>query len=114
MLIETPCIYIQRIDEAVDVQAIEPALTDIAHPLGCQFANARSASVAYEVDEFQIAGLTPAPSRLVSVRRVAESPVNFECRITELIQLKHQSREHVAAWLVPGEVIRCPYPQKSA
>src|SRR5271154_2515248 len=36
--------------------------------------NATSASVAYGVDEFRIAGLTPIPSRLVSVPRVAESP----------------------------------------
>ena len=89
----------------MDVQAIKEALTDIAHPLGCQFANATSASVAHEVDEFQIAGLTPAPSRLVSVRRVAESPVDFECRINEINQLKNQSREYVVASLVLGEVV---------
>ena len=41
---------------------------------------------AREVDEFALAGLTPVPSRLVKVPRVAESPVTFECKLTEIIQ----------------------------
>jgi flavin reductase (DIM6/NTAB) family NADH-FMN oxidoreductase RutF len=39
--------------------------------------NATSAAVPYETDEFALAGLTPLPSRLISVPRVAESRVNF-------------------------------------
>ena len=33
------------------------------------------------IDEFEEAGLTKAPSRLVQPPRVAESPVNFECKL---------------------------------
>jgi flavin reductase (DIM6/NTAB) family NADH-FMN oxidoreductase RutF len=40
--------------------------------------NQTSASVAHEVDEFALAGLTPVPSRLIGVPRVGESPVSFE------------------------------------
>jgi flavin reductase (DIM6/NTAB) family NADH-FMN oxidoreductase RutF len=67
--------------------------------------NTTSALVPYEVDEFGLAHLTPAPSRLVSVPRVAESAVNFECKLTEIVQLKDQHRSPVQAWLVLGEVI---------
>ena len=34
-----------------------------------------------EVSEFDVAGLTREPSRLVQASRVAESPVNLECRL---------------------------------
>ena len=50
--------------------------------------NASSAAVPYETDEFTLAGLTPLPSRLVAVPRVGESPVNFECKVSEIVQLK--------------------------
>jgi flavin reductase (DIM6/NTAB) family NADH-FMN oxidoreductase RutF len=42
--------------------------------------NATSANVPPGVDEFELAGLTKAPSRLVKPPRVAQSPVALECR----------------------------------
>ena len=45
--------------------------------------NFSSAEVGPEIDEFELAGLTPAPSTLISAPRVAESPVNFESRLVE-------------------------------
>ena len=39
------------------------------------------------VDEFEIAGLTKAPSRLVRPARVAESPIHFECRYLQTVRL---------------------------
>lgn len=41
--------------------------------------NASSAHVPFGTDEFELAGLTKAPSRLVKPPRVAESPVHLEC-----------------------------------
>jgi flavin reductase (DIM6/NTAB) family NADH-FMN oxidoreductase RutF len=41
--------------------------------------NISSEEFAREVDEFERAGLTKAPSRLVRPPRVAESPIQFEC-----------------------------------
>jgi flavin reductase (DIM6/NTAB) family NADH-FMN oxidoreductase RutF len=58
-----------------------------------------------EVDEFALAGLTPAPSRLVRAPRVAESPVSFECQVTQIIQLQRASGEMVPTWLILGEVV---------
>jgi flavin reductase (DIM6/NTAB) family NADH-FMN oxidoreductase RutF len=49
--------------------------------------NMTSAVVPYGVDEFQLAGLTPAPSRLVKPPRVKESPVALECRHWKTIAL---------------------------
>jgi flavin reductase (DIM6/NTAB) family NADH-FMN oxidoreductase RutF len=67
--------------------------------------NASCAAVGPEVDEFALAGLTPAPSRLVAAPRVTESPVAFECKVTQIIQLQQASGETVPTWLVLGEVV---------
>lgn len=40
-----------------------------------------------EVDEFKKAGLTPLPSELVRPFRVAESPVNMECKVDQILPL---------------------------
>ena len=67
--------------------------------------NASSASVEAGVDEFALGGLTPAPSRLIAAPRVLESPVNFECRLTQLIQLETAAGQPVKTWMVLGEVV---------
>jgi flavin reductase (DIM6/NTAB) family NADH-FMN oxidoreductase RutF len=67
--------------------------------------NATAVHVAREVNEFTIAGLTAAPSRFVNVPHVAESPVSFECRLTEIIQLKGVDGERAQAWLTLGEIV---------
>jgi flavin reductase (DIM6/NTAB) family NADH-FMN oxidoreductase RutF len=73
-------------------------------PLAGQM-NQTCAAVPAEVDEFALAGLTPAPSRLIDVPRVAESPVSFECRLSQLLQLTRADGEAVPTWLVLGEVV---------
>ena len=67
--------------------------------------NETSASIPHGEDEFTRAGLTPAPSRIVSAPRVAESPVNFECRLSQCIQLTTAAGSPVETWLVLGEVV---------
>ena len=67
--------------------------------------NATSAMVDHEVDEFALAGLAPAPSRLVAPPRVAASPVNFECKVTDIVRLRDHRLAPVNAWLVLGEVV---------
>lgn len=59
--------------------------------------NMSSAAVAPGVDEFALAGLEPAPSRLVKPPRVARSPAAFECRHWKTIQLPGDPKrpEHV-------------------
>jgi len=70
-----------------------------------QQMNATSATAPYGVSEFELAHLTPVASRRVSVPRVAESPVNFECKVTQIIQLTEQSGKPVSTWLTLGEVV---------
>ena len=66
-------------------------------------ANAASAEVPLEVDEFQLAGLTQLASEAVRPPRVAESPAQMECK---LLQVIYVSRAPGAGVIVLGEVVR--------
>jgi flavin reductase (DIM6/NTAB) family NADH-FMN oxidoreductase RutF len=65
--------------------------------------NACSAEVPPEVDEFELSGLTPLKSELVRPPRVAESHVQMECRLEQIV---HVSTEPLGGSLVLGEVLR--------
>ena len=67
--------------------------------------NQTSAPVPPEVDEFTLAGLTPAASRMVAPPRVLETPVAFECRCSQILQLQGADGQPVTSWLVLGEVV---------
>mgnify|MGYP003413262799 FL=1 len=67
--------------------------------------NQSCAAVPPEVSEFELAGLTPLASEKVRPPRVAESPVTFECRSTQIVQLQGIDGEKVPTWLVLGEVV---------
>ena len=67
--------------------------------------NQTCAPVPPDISEFGLAGLTPVDSRVITVPRVAESPVSFECRCTQIVQLQGVDGEKVPSWLVLGEVV---------
>lgn len=67
--------------------------------------NETCAMVAPEVDEFALAGLTPTASRVVSVPHVGESPVTFECKLSQVLQLSGADGTAVDTWMVFGEVV---------
>lgn len=61
--------------------------------------------VGPEVNEYELSGLTEVPSNLVGPPRVGESPVNFECKVTQIEQLRNAQGGEVDTWMVLGEVI---------
>lgn len=67
--------------------------------------NLTSAPLAHGTDEFEFAGLTPVAGNIVAADRVAESPVNFECKLTQCIQLTAANGDKIDTWLVLGEVV---------
>lgn len=64
--------------------------------------NATSEELPFGIDELPLAGLTPAPSRLVRPVRVSESPINMECRVIQLVPVGDPK---TGATLIIGEVI---------
>lgn len=67
--------------------------------------NASSATVAPEVDEFGLAAVTALPGARTGAPRVAESPVQFECRVTEILNLRDAAGGATGTWMVFGEVV---------
>lgn len=67
--------------------------------------NLTSAGVAAEMNEFQLAGLERKASKIVSVPHVALSPVTFECRMSQIVQLRGADQQLVDTWMVFGEVV---------
>jgi flavin reductase (DIM6/NTAB) family NADH-FMN oxidoreductase RutF len=76
----------------------------VSRPLA-EAMNQSSAPVPHGVNEFELAGLQTAPSRLVKVPRVAASLVAMECRVTQIIQLQNRDGTALSTWLTVGEVI---------
>jgi len=66
--------------------------------------NLSAQQVPPDVDEFELAGVTKAPSRIVRAPRVAESPVQFECLYRQTIRLPGRSPMGTVD-IVIGEVV---------
>lgn len=66
--------------------------------------NISACEFAPEVDEFEAAGLTKAPSNVVKPWRVAESPIQFECKYHQTIHLPGYGR-HGMCDIIIGEVV---------
>ncbi|WP_341209421.1 flavin reductase family protein [uncultured Sphingomonas sp.] len=62
-------------------------------------------SAMTDEDEFSRAGLATLPSTLVAPPRVALSPVQFECKVTQIVQLQDRHGADVPGWLVLGEAV---------
>jgi flavin reductase (DIM6/NTAB) family NADH-FMN oxidoreductase RutF len=92
-------------DTVANVAATGEFCWNLATRALAQPMNLTCAPAPPEIDEFDVAGLTRAPSRLVRAPRVLESPVNFECRLSQLIQLQGADGVKVDTWLVMGEVV---------
>ncbi len=65
---------------------------------------ATSRFVEPDVDEFEVAGLTKAPSRMVAPPRVSESPIHLECLYHSTMTLPANRRESVHR-VVVGRVV---------
>ena len=96
---------IGRKDSVTNAEANGEFVWNLASASLGERMNATSAPVGPEVDEFALAGLTPAASDLVGPPRVAESLVAFECRVTRIQELTDAAQAGVDAWLVLGEVV---------
>jgi flavin reductase (DIM6/NTAB) family NADH-FMN oxidoreductase RutF len=57
-----------------------------------------------DIDEFELAGLTKVPSKLVKPPRVAESPIHLECKYHSTLTLPSNQR-HSLHHVVIGEVV---------
>ncbi len=92
-------------DSVANISATGEFVWNLATRPLAQAMNQSSAALAPHEDEFNFAGLTPLAAEHINVSMVAESPVNFECRLTQCIRLHNAAGEQLSSWLVLGEVI---------
>jgi flavin reductase (DIM6/NTAB) family NADH-FMN oxidoreductase RutF len=64
--------------------------------------NLTSGEYGATVNEFELAKLTPAPSKIVHPPRVGESPVSFECKLYQILEF---SSAPASGALVIGEIV---------
>jgi flavin reductase (DIM6/NTAB) family NADH-FMN oxidoreductase RutF len=64
--------------------------------------NLTSGDYDASVNEFELATVTPEPSKIVRPPRVAESPVSFECRLHQILDF---STAPTSSSLVIGEIV---------
>lgn len=96
---------IGRKDSLTNIEATGEFVWNLATRTLAEAMNQSCAPVAPEVDEFALSGLTAVPSQIVAVPRVKETPVAFECKVTQIIQLQGANGQTVPSWLVLGEVV---------
>lgn len=92
-------------DSIANIEATREFVWNLVSRDLAEAMNASSAQVPPDVDEFVLAGIEAAPSRVIAAPRVAASPVQFECRHSQTLQLTSARGDALPAWLVLGEVV---------
>jgi flavin reductase (DIM6/NTAB) family NADH-FMN oxidoreductase RutF len=94
---------IPKKDTLRNIQATKEFVVNIVSEEFAEKMNATAAEVAPEVDEFELSGLTPLASELVKPARVAESRVQMECRLRQVVTVSEKVN---GGYLVLGDVLR--------
>ncbi|MGQ7946278.1 flavin reductase family protein [Flavobacterium sp. WC2509] len=87
----------------INAEATKEVVINMVNYDMVQQTSLASTEYAEDVDEFLKSGLTPVPSDVVKPFRVKESPVQFECKVTQIIPL---GTEGGAGNLILCEVVR--------
>lgn len=90
-------------DTPVNIAATGEFVVNIATYALRDRLNVTAQSHGRAVDEFEAAGLTKAPSTAVKPHRVAESPINLECRLIQEVLLPSTTDHPLRA--IFGEVV---------
>jgi flavin reductase (DIM6/NTAB) family NADH-FMN oxidoreductase RutF len=94
----------ERKDTTVNIEATGEFVYNIVPYALRDAMNITATSFPPEVDEFEKAGLTKAPCALVRPARVAESPVNLECKYVQTLVLPGESKSGTVDIII-GKVV---------
>jgi flavin reductase (DIM6/NTAB) family NADH-FMN oxidoreductase RutF len=89
-------------DTRANVEATGEFVVNVVGEGVAEAMNETSEELPPDVDELAHAGLTPLPSARVRPPRVAESPIQMECRLDRLVEV---GQGPGAATLVIGEIL---------
>lgn len=74
-------------DTLANIEASGEFVVNIVDENIAEAMNKTAAEYPSDVSEFEVSGLTPAPSDVVKPPRVAESPVNLECCLNQVVNI---------------------------
>ncbi len=94
----------ERKDTCVNIEATGEFVYNIVPYALREKMNVTAVPFPPGVDEFEKAGLTKAECRLVKAKRVAESPINLECKYVQTIVLPGTSRSGTVDIII-GKVV---------
>ena len=87
-------------DTARNVETTGEFVVNVVDDVLAERMNLTSGEYPPEVDEFVVAGLTPAPAVMVRAPRVLEAPVSMECRVSQIVRVGRGPHS-----LVLGEIL---------
>jgi len=90
-------------DTLANVKATGELVVNLVDRSLAEAANACSGEWGPDVDEWDVAGVEPAPSEVVAPARVNEAPAALECRVRQVLELGDAARASnnlVVAWVV--------------
>ena len=76
----------QKKDTLKNIESCKEFVINVVDETLAESMNQAAAEFPPEVDEFKEAGLTPLKSQLVKPPMIAESPVNLECRLKQILE----------------------------
>lgn len=88
-------------DTLRNIEATGDFVVNVVTEAMAEAMNLTAADAPYGQDEFELAGLTPLAGERVAAPRVAESPVQMECRLSRVVEVGQQP-----TYLVLGEIVR--------
>jgi len=77
----------QKKDTLKNVEFSKDFVVNVVNESLAKAMNQTSAEYPSNVDEFKEVGLTPINSELVKAPRVAESPINMECKLVQILEV---------------------------
>jgi flavin reductase (DIM6/NTAB) family NADH-FMN oxidoreductase RutF len=93
----------QQKDTLTNVLATKQFVVNMVTEALVEQMNTTAQAVAAEVDEFELAGLTPLKSIKIKPFRVAESPITFECELVHHYFL--EDHKQGGACIVIGRIV---------
>lgn len=87
-------------DTVRNIEYTQDFVVNVVNDPLAQQMNLSSGDYPPEVSEFTITGLTPLPGIKVKAPRVAEAPINLECRLVQIVPVGHGPHS-----LVLGEIV---------
>ncbi len=90
-------------DTLANIEATREFVVNIATEPLAEAMNETATAFPSDADEFKMAGITPQPAECVRAPRIKESPVHFECRVYDILEIGQA--DNGGASLVIGEIL---------